>query len=340
MKRGLFIAGIMAIIVCFLAIPMTSMAQTKGKELRWRLSTTMPPDSDRGVRAKAFAKEVKEKTNGRIDITVYHDSVLGDWVEENELVMRGAIEMALDPFAPTYDPRLNIAYYLPYVAETVEKAKKVYSRDGIIFKLVSDMVRPMNIVPLAIYPVGTSGCTLSKVPPSPGDPNVAKNMKIRVMPMKLCELTWKRLGYLPTAIPWAEVYSALQTGVADGQMGGPPYQGFMVKDVQKCWIQYNDFFETLWFYMGKKAWDGLNSNEKKIFVDAAQKQVAERWNGVVEEDNKYRDEMKKAGLEIIMLNDKELETCAQAIRKDVWPEMDNTVGKVIMNQIRAAVAAK
>jgi TRAP-type C4-dicarboxylate transport system substrate-binding protein len=336
-KKGLFVgAGI--VLVFLLAFPSMSTAQVK--KYKWRLSQVMPADSDHDIRAKAFAKEVKERTKGRIDITVYSGGVLGDWVETTEMVMRGAVDMALDPIAPTYDPRLNITYYMPYVAETMEKAKKIYSRDSFMHTLVNEIIEPLNMKGLAIYPVGSSGCTLDKVPPSPGDPDVPKNLKMRVMPIRLCELTWKRLGYLPTAIPWAEVYPALQTGVADGQMGGPPYQGYTVRDVQKCWIQYNDFFEIYWFYMNKKLWDGLSAGDKKIFLEAAERQCQGRWKTIAEEDEKYRNEMKKSGLEIIMLSEPELERCAAAIRKDVWPEMEKIVGKALMDRIYTALKIK
>jgi TRAP-type C4-dicarboxylate transport system substrate-binding protein len=256
------------------------------------------------------------------------------------MIMRGAIDMALDPIAPQYDPRLNVTYYMPYVAETMEKAKVVFARDGFMVNLVNEIIEPMGMKGLGIYPVGSSGCTVSKVPPSPGDPDVPKNMKMRVMPLKLCELTWKRLGYLPVAIPWAEVYTALQTGVADGQMGGPPFQGYTVRDVQKAWIQYNDFFEIYWFYMNKKLWDGLSKSDQQILLEAADRQIVGRWKAIKDEDDKYLEEMKKAGLQIIMLNDAELKKCAEVVRKDVWPEMEKIVGKIVMDKVYNALGVK
>lgn len=338
MKRGLLFVIVAVVLVSFLVVPATSMAQAK--KYKWRLAQVHPVGSDFDLRAKAFADEVRERTGGRIDITVYSGGVLGDWVENTEMVMRGALEMALTPIAPTYDPRLNIAYYLPYVAETYEKARKAYVRDGFLFKMVTQMLEPLNIKGLAVFPVGASGCTLREVPPSPGDPDVPKNMKIRVMPLKLCELTWKRLGYIPAAIPYAECYSAIQTGVVDGEMGGPPFQGYQFRDIQGCWIQYNDYFETWWFYMNKKLWDELSPEDQKILVEAADRQVQGRWEYVMEEDEKYRKEMEKAGMKVITLSDEELAKCAAAVRKDVWPEMEKMVGKAIMDKIYEAVGVK
>ena len=67
-------------------------------KFKWRMPQTMPVGDDHDLRALAFAKEVKEKTDGRIDITVYSGGVLCDWVECYENVMRGDIEIALSSF--------------------------------------------------------------------------------------------------------------------------------------------------------------------------------------------------------------------------------------------------
>ena len=345
MKKGL-VAAVILLVVSFLVVncvpaptptPATPTPTPKPKLYKWRLAQVHPVGSDYDKRARAFADEVREKTEGRIDITVYSGGVLGDWTENFEMVMRGALDMALTPIAPTYDPRLNIAYYLPYVAETVEKAKLVYTPGGVIYDETLKMLEPLNIKGLAVFPVGAAGCTLRECPPSPGDPDVPKKMKIRVMPLRLCELTYKRLGYIPTAIPYAECYSAIQTGVVDGEMGGPPFQGYQFRDIQGCWIQYNDYFETWWFFMNKKLWDELSVSDQKILLDAANKQALGRWDYVVEEDEKYRRKMEEYGLKIVMLSDEELAKCANAIRKDVWPEMEKLVGKALMDKIYAAV---
>jgi TRAP-type C4-dicarboxylate transport system substrate-binding protein len=44
-------------------------------KFKWRMPQTMPVGDDHDLRALAFAKEVKEKTDGRIDITVYSGGV-------------------------------------------------------------------------------------------------------------------------------------------------------------------------------------------------------------------------------------------------------------------------
>jgi len=303
----------------------------------WRLAQVHPVGSDHDLRMIAFAEEVRENTDGRIDITVYSGGTLGDWVENNEMVMRGALEMACVPTSPDYDPRLNIAYYLPYVVTSYEDARKVYMPGGLIYELTAPMFEGVGSHNLGFLAIGMSGCTLREVPPSPGDPYVAKNMKIRVMPLKMCEICWESLGYIPTAIPYAEAYTAIATGIVDGEMGGPPFQGYQFRDIQGCWIQYNEYVEQWCWIINKELWDGLSEGDQKIISEAANTQIMGRWDLIEAEDEEYRQEMKDFGLEIIMLTDEELEVIAEKVRRETWPLMEGVVGKAIMDEIYAAL---
>ena len=333
-RKWQVLVGILVVLALVICLAPGCAPSAPAKQ-EWRLAQVHPVGSDYDLRMVAFADEVREKTDGRIDITVYSGGTLGDWVENNEMVMRGALEMACVPTSPDYDPRLNIAYYLPYVATSYEDARKIYMPAGLIYELSAPMFEGVGLHNLGFLAIGMSGCTLREVPPSPGDPYVAKNMKIRVMPLKMCEACWKSLGYIPTAIPYAEAYTSIATGIVDGEMGGPPFQGYQFRDIQGCWIQYNEFVEQWCWIINKNLWDGLSAADQKIISDAANTQIMGRWDLIEAEDETYRQEMKDFGLEIIMLTDEELANCAEKVRKETWPLMEGLVGKAIMDQIYA-----
>ena len=335
MKRGLLVALAMILLVSLVAIGCAAPAPAVKHE--WRLNHVMPADSPYGPRVEAFADEVREKTEGRIDITVYHGGVLGDWILANEMTMRGAVELCLTPVAPTYDPRLNIAYYTPYLFTSIEEAKAGYAKGGWIYEMVGGLLAGVNIKGLSPLPIGMSGCTLREVPPSPADPDVPKNMKIRVMGLVPCELTFKRLGYIPVGIPYAEAYIAIDTGIVDGEMGGPPFQGTEFMDIQGCWIQYSEYVETWWFMVTLDLFNSLTPEDQKVMIDAADRQASEYWLVVEADDEKYRQEMADYGLEVIVFTQAELEHIADVMRADVWPELEPLVGKAVMDICREAV---
>jgi TRAP-type C4-dicarboxylate transport system substrate-binding protein len=306
---------------------------------KWRMPQVHPVGSDYDKRAKAFAKEVKEKTDGRIDITVYSGGVLCDWVECYERVMRGDYEITLTPIAPTYDPRLNIAYYMPYLFTNTSEAKEAYRKGGWVYNMVHDLLLDQGIKGLAIFPVGWAGGTVREEPKGWREmkPN---RMKLRVMPLKACELTWERLGYISSTIPYAEAFSAIERGVADGETGGPAFQGYQFRDIQGAWIQYNDYLEPWWFYMNLDLFNKQTPHDQKVLLEAAEKQVKGRWDVFLAEDEEYRQKMKDFGLKILMPTDAELKTFADAIRKDVWPKLDAIMGKALVDICREHAGMK
>jgi TRAP-type C4-dicarboxylate transport system substrate-binding protein len=306
------------------------------KKYKWRLTQVMPVDSDQHRRALAFTEEVKEKTDGRITIQVHSGGVLCDWVECHERVMRGDYELALQPLAPTYDPRLNIGYYMPYLFTNTAEAKEAYKRGGWVFNMVDELLVDQGIKGLALFPMGWAGMTTREVPDGWREMKPNK-MKIRVMPLKACELTYERLGYIPSTIPYNEAFSAIQTGVADGEMGGPPFQGYQFRDIQGVWIQYNDYLEPWWFFINLKLFNELSEADQKILIEAAERQVQGRWDYFLKEDEEYRKKLKDFGLKVLVPTDAELKSFAKAIREDVWPKMEPLMGKALVDRCRKEV---
>ena len=323
-------------VVAFVLIGFTTPAFSADYKFKWRLAQVMPEDSDHHRRCVAFAEEVKEKTDGRIEIKVYSGSVLGDWVDVNEYVMRGDVDMAMLPLAPTYDPRLNIGYYMPYMFTNTEEAKEAYEVGGWVYNMVGDLLKEQGIKGLALYPAGWSGVTTKEVPEGWEEMKPNK-MKIRVMPLKACQLTWQALGYIPSTIPYSEAYSAIERGVAEGESGGPPFQGYQFRDVQGVWIQTNDFLEPFWFILNLDKWDKLTEKDQKVLVSAAQKQVDGRWEYFLQEDEEYRQKMKDYGMKVLIPTEAQLKGFATKVRTEVWPELEKLMGKAIIDKARKGV---
>ena len=333
MKKSIWIVCLMAIVCSLLSMSAVSAAAAE-PEYKWRMAQVHPVDSDYDTRAKEFARKVKERTNGRIHIDVFSGGVLGDWTETFEMLMRGSLELNMAQANANFDPKLNLAYYFPYLVKDMEEAQRVYGRNGWAYKVVQDLWATHNIKALAVIPLGMSGVSLKSKPASYADPKVHNLMKVRVMPIKPCEMTYEAMGYIATPIPYAEAYSAIQTGIADGQMGGPPFQAWQFKDVNKVWIQYNDFFEPWWIAMNMDLWNKLSKEDQEIIQTAALEESDIQWQRAAAEDEKYRQKLKdEYGWEIVMLTPEELTNVADHVRKVVWPKMEQLIGKDLMDQV-------
>lgn len=332
MKKCLLVFLVVAIIT------LLSSSVFAGPKYKFKMGHPNPVNTPYDVTAKKFAELAGEKTDGQVKITVFPNNQLGDWTETFELIMRGDVEMGFQAANAAYDPKLNFAYYMPYVVRNVEEAKKAYGEGGWALDICKGLWAEHGIKCLAVYPVGVAGVSLREMPPAPGDPNVEKKMKIRVMPLKACELTYRRLGYIPTPIPYAETYSAIQTGIADGQMGGGSFQAWSFRDVNNVWIRYNDYFENHFIVINNKVWEKLPEDIRTELQEAANEASALRWAQVETEDEDYIKTLKEdSNWTIVTLSDAELAACADAIRRDVWPELKEMLGEDLFNKAMQGV---
>lgn len=326
------------LLVCLLTLSvvfvMAGAAMAAEPQFTMRLAQVHPVDSDYDHRALSFAKKVFEGTDGRIKIDVYSGGVLGDWTEVFEMVQRGSIEMSMAQANANFDPQLNLAYYFPYIVTSVEEAQKVYGPGGWAYSIIQDLWAKHNIMALAVIPLGMSGVSLNKVPEKYKEPGAEHGLKVRVMPIKPCEWTYEALGYIATPIPYAEAYSAIQTGIADGQMGGPPFQAWQFKDVNKVWVQYNDYFESWWFAVNMDLWNKISPEDQAVMMKAAQEESAIQWARAEEADEEYRQKLAdEYGWEIVKFSQEEIDAIAGHVRKVVWPKMEGIVGKDLMDRI-------
>jgi len=89
--------------------------------------------------------------------------------------------------------------------------------------------------------------------------------------------------------------------------------------------------------MNLKLWNTLTKEDQKVLLDAAEKQVQGRWDYFLKEDEEYRNKMEEFGLKVIIPTKEELKTFADAVRKDVWPELEQYMGKSLVDTCREHV---
>ena len=211
---------------------------------QWKLAHIRPADSVIERDLQAFAKEVREATSGRIDIRIYGSSQLGDYTVVQEKVSLGSVEMSCESVSTQVDKRF-LSYILPYVAKDYATAKKNFGTGTPYAKYCANLFDKQDIMVLANWPVYFGGIGLVKAPEAPADPNASHHIKVRVPTMKTQEALADGLGYQATPLPFAEFFTAAQTGMVSGIFGGGAenyYASF--RDLLKCYIAANTHFEN------------------------------------------------------------------------------------------------
>jgi len=307
----------------------------------WRWSHYQPIDSIVDKISHAVVNEIEEKTDGRIKIDIYPASQLGDWMEVSEQIMRGSVEIGLLPVSPSYDPRLQVRV-LPYSVMNYQEAKEAYlGDDPYLLKIMENVMEGVDLKALSVVAQGFGGGGFAHIPTVDVlDPETDKGgLKMRFPPgNQAWENLVKSLGFSPTPVPWGELYMALQTKLVDCQIGGQPYNTWSsFRDVVKCWVQYNTHFQNSFIYMNLDIWNKLSEEDQIIIKEACMKQSLQSFDEARNEDEKYMNMMSEAGIKVIVPTDEQLEKISTMARQQVWPVMDDIIGKEIMDEMRQHV---
>lgn len=300
-----------------------------------RLSTLEKPGSD-GVKAvNTLAERVKERSEGRLIINVYPADQLGDWVEVHDQVAEGAIDMAMQPFASTSDRRFAIGWF-PYIFTSYEKVEEATSRGGFVYDIVDNIIADQGMTLLGVYGVGMGGASFTKDVENPADTEIKRNLKVRLWPGGVTHRHMiERMGFNSATMPYSELFTGLQTGVVDGQLGGTAEMTyFSFKDVTKTWLQYNDHFESNWVFINTESLNKIDEQDRKILIEAVEELTADRFAELEVRDNENLDKLREAGINVVTFTDEELENFANVVRKDVWPIIKDEIGDEIYQRLK------
>ena len=302
----------------------------------WRLSNDMPPESIETMACERFAEKVGDASGGRMVIDVYPGGILGDWIAVQEEVMKGTIDMAWSAMSSIWDPRADIVY-IPYLVISWEEATKAYAAGGFIYDQFSEMGKGMGFHVLSCYPRSWMGLGTVERPPSPKDPDVPKNMKVRVWACKPAELIMKRFGYIPTVLPWADVFSSLQLGVIDGVYTDLADAYDCQRDLINYWVYDRSLFEGHFCIMHKDLFDSLSSEDQQILVDTALAEQNAEMEVAEQRDEEYMQKFRDQGTEIILFTPEELNKLRDMAIEELWPELYDTMGKILIDDAAAYV---
>ena len=264
MKRSTLVLAVI-LALSLLAIPYADAAKVIKLH---NLNKDDPFDNPTGAMATVFKSLMEAGTNGEITVQTFPNGQLG---KDNEVVTQvkaGVIQSGIHSvggFASIY-PMIGVID-VPFAFPNISATYAVF--DGPFGqKLAADIEAKTG---LKVLGFGDSGgffhFTNSKRPIK--TPEDMKGLKIRTMGLDTHKAIVSALGGQPAVIPWAEVYTALQTGVADGQMNPVPIISFAkMNEVQKYLTLSGHLFAPYVWIMNKQFYDGLSAQEKLVLNDA------------------------------------------------------------------------
>ncbi|KAF1077856.1 TRAP transporter substrate-binding protein DctP [Halodesulfovibrio sp. MK-HDV] len=279
------------------------------------------------------AKDVQKQTDGRVKIKVFPADQLGDYTLLFQDIMRGSVDMGQVNLPSEYDIRLE-AHCIPYIVKSYEDIPKVFSYDSNFSNIFKRILADKNIEFFGFNVIGLIGVGSKVEPKDPFIPTSDKGILIRVPPMKVFQISGKEMNFRTTTINWADIYSAMQTGVCDGWIGGTPDVNYLTfKDVQKYYIAYNNFVECNAFIMGKDAYQKLGA-DGPIVRDIFKKAAAESYAIAEQQDNYYLNKMEEAGLTVMRPTPEQAQVMSDFFHEKIWPQLYKLYGEELFTAVR------
>lgn len=264
----------------------------------WNIHTEEYPNS---IALETFAKEVAEKTEGRIEPQVYHNAVLGDQPDAIEQVRNGGLDFANFNMGPMGQivPATNVLS-LPFIFKDVDQMHTVM--DGEIGQRFSDALAEEGLVALSWFDSGSRSFYNTKQPiMTPAD---VKGMKFRVMNNDLYVQMVDMLGGNATPMAYGEVYQSLKTGVIDGAENNyPSYDSSNHFEVAKYYSITNHLIIPECLCVSTAVWEGVSDEDKAIVKEAAMTAAMQQRELWAEREMKSREKVEAAGSEINEVED-------------------------------------
>ena len=248
-----------------------------------------------------FSELVKEKSDGRINVTVYPNRQLGDDLENVQNVIDGSVDMAgvSTPVLGSYTPLLE-ALQLPFLLNTYEIEEKAFATEE--SQKLLDNISSIGATGIGFYEGGMRHIANNKKEVlTPGD---LKGLKLRVVQSDLIADIFSTLGASPTPMAYGEVYSALQTGVIDGEEVNLStiYAEKHLEVLENVTLAGQFPFPAV-LLINNDIYSKLSEEDKKIVKEASDEATAYIFDLIAEMDAEAIEAIKEKGINVVELKD-------------------------------------
>ncbi len=301
----------MCMVICFVCVAFVPpYAHGAENKIKLKYSIYSPPTHQMAVIAGQFCEEIKKRTNGRVEISLFSGGTLTTATKVFNGVVTGISDIGMSNIAYTrgrfpQSEMLDLPMGFPsgYVATQVaeEFRRKVQPKEfDSVHVLYMHGCGP-NVVNTINKPVRTL--------------EDLKGLKLRGTG-RVAD-TVKALNAIPIPLEMAEIYDSMSRGVVEGVLISTNNLkdwkiGELVKYCTASWKLGSVY--TFYVVMNKNKWNSLPEDIKKIFTEVSEEyknKTGLAWNRMDIDGIEY---MKKFGGHMISLSDRESKRWQTAVQ--------------------------
>ena len=253
------------------------------------------PGSLFAVSAEEFAKRANAKLAGKVKVTVFGSSQLGGDKELLQKVKLGTVDFALPSTVMSSEADLFGVFEMPYLVKNRAHMGKI--ENELFWSKLEPAAEAKGLKLLAVWENGYRHITNSKRPiMGPAD---LKGIKLRVPEGKWRVKMFQAYGANPSPMKFSEVFTALQTGVMDGQEN-PFTQIYSAKfqEVQKYLSLSGHVYTPAYVAVGAKKWATHPADVRKALEDTARETQAFVYQTAEKAETDLLGKLKAGGIQV------------------------------------------
>lgn len=298
-SRALAILGLTALAA--LAPSIAAAPRADAAEVELRLAHVAPPTSSFQVAAESYARHLKELSGGEMEMSIVPGGALGSAPELWAQLRAGALDMYLQDIGgilANQEARHFFIIFAPYLFKD-QAHWQAFLQSEIFDGMMQKAEDAMGIRYLG-YLKDRSPRALSTSKKAVKTPADIEGMKIRTPLVPAITETFKAWGANPTPVKASDLYSAMQTGLVDGQDNG-------ITDVVAAgYTEVQDYFTPLDYlrsgigiWMSDAAWNRLNPQQQQWALEAATRTFEEQKPLFEKEEAEALAAAQAKGMEIV-----------------------------------------
>jgi tripartite ATP-independent transporter DctP family solute receptor len=278
-----------------------------------RLSLDVQEGNPKYVAAETFANKVTQATNGSVEIKVFGNGLLGGEAESAEGMRLGSVQMGIitsSVFA-SWIPEVQVLD-LPFLFRNDDH---VVASNSLLTERLTEKFEAQGFHLLG-FSINGARQPMSTFPIE--KPEDVKGKKMRVLQSPIHIALWKQIGANPVAIPAAEVYNSMQTGVVDYfDNTATNYFTFKFYEVAPHYTDLRHIYAIGAWVVSKTWWDKLPAESQEAISAAAIEAQKELPPMQAKVDEQSLAEAVKNGATIHPVSDKD---AWRSLMQPVWDE--------------------
>jgi tripartite ATP-independent transporter DctP family solute receptor len=253
------------------------------------------PGSLFAASADEFAKRANAKLGNKAKVVVYGSSQLGGDKELLQKLKLGTVDIALPSTVMSSEADLFGVFEMPYLVK--DRAHMQRIEKEVFWSKLAPAAEAKGLKVLAVWENGYRHITNSKHPiNTPAD---LKGIKLRVPEGKWRVKMFQAYGANPSPMKFSEVFTALQTGVMDGQEN-PFTQIYSAKfqEVQKYLSLSGHVYTPAYATVGAKKWASLPDDVRRTLEETAKETQAFVYQTAAKAEGDLLEKLKAAGMQV------------------------------------------